>query len=65
VPTQQLPASALLAASLARDPYLWLEESHGDPAIAWVKSEDANTVAVLEGDPRYASKRPRIPGRWS
>lgn len=35
------------------DPFLWLEQVRGARAIAWVKAENAKTVAVLERDPRY------------
>jgi prolyl oligopeptidase len=35
------------------DPFLWLEEMHGARAMAWVKAENAKTVAVLEKDPRF------------
>ena len=36
------------------DPYRWLEEMHGDRAMAWVKTENARTAGVLEKDPRFA-----------
>ena len=36
------------------DRYRWLEEVHGERAMAWVRAENAKTVAVLEKDPRYA-----------
>lgn len=36
------------------DPYLWLEEAHGNRAMAWVDSENVKTTGVLEKDPRYA-----------
>ena len=36
------------------DRYRWLEEVHGDRAMAWVKAENAKTMAVLEKDPRFA-----------
>ena len=35
------------------DPYRWLEDVSGDRALAWVRAENAKTVAVLEKDPRY------------
>jgi prolyl oligopeptidase len=38
----------------ADDPYLWLEEIEGDRALAWVREQNARSLAVLEGDPRYA-----------
>ena len=37
------------------DPYLWLEDQRGARAMAWVASENAKTMAVLEKDPRFAS----------
>ena len=38
----------------APDPYLWLEELNGPKALDWVKAENAKTLAVLQGDPRFA-----------
>jgi prolyl oligopeptidase len=35
------------------DPYLWLEDAHGERAMAWVNAENAKTLSVLEKDPRY------------
>jgi len=35
------------------DPYLWLEDIHGARAMAWVEQENARSLAVLKGDPRY------------
>jgi prolyl oligopeptidase len=35
------------------DPYLWLEDVHGARALAWVEQENARSLAVLKGDPRY------------
>ncbi len=35
------------------DPYLWLEDVHGARAMAWVEKENARSLAVLKGDPRY------------
>ncbi len=43
----------LSATALATDPYLWLEDVGGARATAWVKAENAKTLAVLERDPRY------------
>jgi prolyl oligopeptidase len=37
----------------ANDPYLWLEEVHGAKALEWVKSQNARSIAVLEGDRDY------------
>ncbi|MBV6522451.1 MAG: hypothetical protein MNPFHGCM_02599 [Gemmatimonadaceae bacterium] len=35
------------------DPYIWLEDMHGERAMQWVNAENARTKAVLEKDPRY------------
>ena len=35
------------------DPYLWLEDVHGEKPIAWVKQENAKTLGVLTADPDY------------
>src|SRR5271170_7495265 len=36
------------------DPYLWLEDVHGEKPLAWVKQENAKTLQVLAADPDYA-----------
>ncbi len=38
----------------AQDPFLWLEDLKSPRAMAWVQAENAKTVAVLEGDLRFA-----------
>jgi prolyl oligopeptidase len=35
------------------DPFLWLEDVHGDRAMGWVKAENEKTLGVLEKDPRF------------
>jgi prolyl oligopeptidase len=42
------------AAATPADPYLWLEDIHGARAMAWVQKENTRSLAVLQGDPRYA-----------
>jgi prolyl oligopeptidase len=59
---------------MADDPYLWLEDIEGERALAWVREQNARSLAVLEGDPRYqalltdalaiASNRDRLPTGW-
>jgi prolyl oligopeptidase len=39
--------------SVSADPYLWLEDIEGPRALAWVEQENARSLAVLKGDPRY------------
>jgi prolyl oligopeptidase len=54
-----LALSALVAPVVAEtppvtdDPYLWLEDIHGAKAMDWVAKENARSLAVLKGDPRY------------
>ena len=48
-------ASAQATKADTTDPYLWLEEVHGERAMAWVNAENAKTTAVLEKDPRWES----------
>jgi prolyl oligopeptidase len=40
--------------SVRPDNYTWLEDIYGEKQLAWVKSENARTAAVLENDPRFA-----------
>jgi prolyl oligopeptidase len=35
------------------DPNLWLEDIHGAKPLAWVKEQNAKSLAVLQADPRY------------
>jgi prolyl oligopeptidase len=48
------PAPVPAAARPPADPFLWLEDVHGARALDWVKTENARTLSVLEGDPRFA-----------
>src|SRR5712664_1166150 len=36
------------------DPFLWLEEVEGEAALQWVREQNGRSLALLEGDPRYA-----------
>ena len=49
------PTASLIAQTAPErpDPYLWLEDVHGDKAMDWVRGENAKTLAVLEKDPRF------------
>lgn len=35
------------------DPFLWLEDVEGDEALAWVREQNARSLARLEADPHY------------
>ncbi len=39
--------------AVAADPYLWLEDIHGDRPMAWVKAQNATARGTLESDPDY------------
>jgi len=36
-----------------QDPYIWLEDVHGEKPLAWVNEQNARSRAVLKSDPRY------------
>lgn len=36
------------------DPYIWMEEIEGTRALDWAKAQNAKSLPVLQGDPRYA-----------
>ena len=42
-------------AAAPADKYAWLEDTHSERAMAWVKTENANSAAVLRADPHFAS----------
>jgi prolyl oligopeptidase len=35
------------------DPYLWLEDIHGEKPMEWVRAQNAKSTAVLQSDPDY------------
>jgi len=35
------------------DPYLWLEDVHGDKPLLWVKEQNAKALGLLKADPAY------------
>jgi len=35
------------------DSYLWLEDVHGERALAWVKAQNARSLPLLKSDPEY------------
>jgi prolyl oligopeptidase len=63
-----IAAALLLGATLgaaradgpAADPYLWLEDVHGERALDWVRSQNKATRAVLEGHPSFAATRDQL-----
>ncbi|HEY2345077.1 MAG TPA: prolyl oligopeptidase family serine peptidase [Xanthomonadaceae bacterium] len=52
--TEQPPATA------TDDPYLWLEDIHGQKSIEWVKAQSAITAKQFMSSPGFATARARI-----
>jgi prolyl oligopeptidase len=48
-----LLSAAATSTTDPKDPYMWLEDVHGERAMKWVKAENAKTVAALDGDALY------------
>ncbi len=44
------------------DPYRWLEEVHGDEALAWVRARNAEALDELESAPGYDALHARLRG---
>src|SRR5580698_5133662 len=40
-------------AAAGEDPYLWLEDVHGQKPLEWVQAQNARSRAVLQADPDY------------
>jgi prolyl oligopeptidase len=49
-----LPATSKEEPKSVNDPYLWLEDVHGEKPLSWVKQENARALEVLAADPDYA-----------
>ncbi len=54
LPILILAEASLLAAEPA-DPYLWLEDIEGEPALAWVEAQNRESEARLTADPRFSA----------
>jgi prolyl oligopeptidase len=57
-PAKPVPADAEVRTPLAElgqnDPYLWMEEIEGERPLAWAKAQNTRSLAILQGDARYA-----------
>lgn len=53
-PAQPAEARTPLSELGKNDPYLWMEEIEGTRALDWAKAQNARSLPVLQGDPRYA-----------
>jgi prolyl oligopeptidase len=52
-------ASSQPPAAPGEDPFIWLEDVHGERALAWAHGENARTLGALQADPRYRSNYQR------
>jgi prolyl oligopeptidase len=52
-----LPAAA---ADTPSDPYLWLEDVHGERALAWVRERNAESEKLLQAQPGFDALRQRV-----
>ncbi|HTO40311.1 MAG TPA: hypothetical protein VL026_04990, partial [Rhizomicrobium sp.] len=52
--------SALGAVVEQNDPFLWLEDVHGEKPLGWVAEQNAKSAAALKADPRYARNYDQI-----
>jgi prolyl oligopeptidase len=46
-------AVTMAATMEGTDPYLWLEDIHGQKPLEWVRAQNAKSTAVLQNDPDY------------
>lgn len=57
MPTETTRAAA---AATADDPFLWLEDIHGERALDWVRAQNAVTEQRYMGSPEFERQRARI-----
>jgi prolyl oligopeptidase len=50
-----IAAAAFAKGNTVEDPYLWLEDVHGEKPLAWVRQQNERSLGVLKADPRYRS----------
>lgn len=46
-------ASFVAKGESVEDPYIWLEDVHGEKPLAWVHQQNEKSLALLKADPRY------------
>ena len=44
---------ATTAVAVEEDPFLWLEEIEGEEALDWARAQNARSLGILTGDPRF------------
>ena len=50
-------APAMSQNTVAADPYLWLEEVQGEPALSWVRERNAESEKQLQASPAFAERK--------
>lgn len=61
MPTMPQPtASSAPSPAPTDDPCLWLEDVHGERALAWVRERNAQSQQLLESRPEYEPTRERL-----
>ncbi len=58
--TAAMPIATAGAPMSADDPYLWLEDIHGEKPLQWVESRNAQTAHAYTGAPEFETTRSRI-----
>ena len=53
LPAPTLAQETPAASTESEDPYLWLEEIHGERAMEWVEEHNAASLGRLQSDPLY------------
>ena len=54
------PAMSATEINDSVDPYLWLEEVHGERAMAWVRERNAHSEKLLEAAPDFAATQSAV-----
>ena len=49
----QISGEDMSATQSVEDPFLWLEDVEGEEALAWVRTENERSLAVLQSDPVF------------
>ena len=65
-PAAHKPAAPIAApakeTAVSEDPYLWLEDIHGEKPLAWVETQNARTQADFADTPAFGKTREAILG---
>jgi prolyl oligopeptidase len=65
-PAARKPAAPVAApakeTAVSEDPYLWLEDIHGEKPLAWVETQNARTQADFADTPAFGKTRDAILG---